>query len=47
MRNEIQKSSLGERCLNLNLKEREEHYKLNILLLNDSCKAAISNHLYS
>lgn len=41
------KNLLWETLLNLNLKEREEHYKLNILLLNDSCKAAISNHLYS
>ena len=46
MRNEIQKSSLGD-AVKFNLKEREEHYKLNILSLNDSCKSTISNHLYS
>lgn len=48
MRNEIQKSSLGDAVkFKFEREGREEHYKLNILLLNDSCKAAISNHLYS
>lgn len=46
MRNEIQKSSLGD-AVKIKFEREGEHYKLNILLLNDSCKAAISNHLYS